>query len=65
MRKRYLARSAPGSFDHRVEGAAGRAHGGVDVGGAGLGDLGEHLLGRRVDGLERPPSSGVDELGRR
>ena len=34
MRNRYLPRSAPGSFDHRVNAAAGRLHRTVDVGGA-------------------------------
>ena len=42
--------------------AARRLHRAVDVGGPGLGDLGEHLLGRRVDRLERVAVDRVDEL---
>jgi hypothetical protein len=42
IRKRYLARSVAGSFrPDAVVGLAGRGDGAVDVGGVGLGDLGE------------------------
>ena len=51
----------PGSFDHRVGGPAGRVHGGVDIARAGRGDLGQHLLGGRVDGLEAGAVERVDE----
>ena len=40
---------------------AGGGDGAVDVGLVGGGDLGEHLLGGRVDRLERLPGA-VDEL---
>ena len=61
IRKRYLARSEPGIRDHDAVGAAGGLHRAVDVVLVGLGDLGEHLLGGRVDGLERLAVP-VDEL---
>ena len=58
MRNRYFARSAGRSADHSPSNAAARGgDGGVDVGLAGLADLGERLLRR---GRER----GVGRLGR-
>jgi hypothetical protein len=39
-----------------------RGHGGVDVLRSGGGDLGEDLLGGRVDGLEGAAVTGLDEL---
>src|SRR5918996_888523 len=41
-------------------GGAGGPHGRLDVLAAGLGDLGEDLLGGRVDGLEVPVGGGRD-----
>ena len=50
MRKRYLARSRPGSVAPvALERAARGGDGLVDVLDAGAGDLGQRLLGGRVD----------------
>ena len=54
--------TAAGLRPDPVVGAAGGLDRGVDVGLAGLGDLGEHLLARRADRLERLAVGAVDEL---
>ena len=63
IRKRYLPRSAPGHPppDPLVR-RARRRDGAVHVGGAGLGHLGEDLLGGGADRLEGRAACGVDEL---
>ena len=48
-----------------VVGLARRGHRAVDVGLAGLGDLGEHLLGRGADRLEGAPVERCRRTGRR
>ena len=55
------ALGAGGLRPHAGVGAARGRHGPVDVGVARHGDLGEHLLGGRVDALERRAGA-VDEL---
>jgi hypothetical protein len=50
-------RASPGR-----EGGRGRGHGPVDVGGAGLGDLGEDRAVVRVEDLDRGAVDPVDEL---
>ena len=63
MRKRYFARSAGASVDQPFANASRAARDGeVDVLRAGLRDLGERLLGRRVDGREALAGARLDEL---
>jgi hypothetical protein len=63
MRKRYFPRSAPDIRDHtRVYAVRAAATARSTSSAARLGDLGEHLLGGRVDRLEGVPPVAGDEL---
>src|SRR5882757_710796 len=52
----------PGGAGEGWEGQPGRRHGAVDVGRAADGDLGERLLGRRVDDVKQGGLDRVDPL---
>ncbi len=61
--EQVLPAVAPGQLrPHPGVGTTGGPDGPVDVLGSGGGDLGEDLLGGRVDGLERRAVGRVDEL---